>query len=252
MKKPELKIQKFPTYATKPNILIENKTNTSKEKKEQKNSIWDEVPVYPEGWVVGEGNPENIVMGFSHLTLIRGYKLRAYIFISDLGSNGIVYAIPTDHELPPPEECITKNPHYLDAPVPANALKDLMKAITGDKTPMSYLQAAIVRHELYEYGASWHGTNWGNHRILPLDKKDMLEYTSRDEPGNWKMFEPKPDVWEPHFYYSKENEPVIVFYTISNIGQEKINRFVHTFSPEDYTLKIEICCIATGGGGIIF
>lgn len=41
-----------------------------------------------------------------------------------------------------------------------------MEAIEGDKSPLSYLQAAICFHELKEFGVMWHGVSWGFNNIL--------------------------------------------------------------------------------------
>ncbi|WP_176527461.1 hypothetical protein [Peribacillus butanolivorans] len=43
------------------------------------------------------------------------------------------------------------------------------------------------------------------------------------------MIEKEPDIKEPHFYYSSEGNPVIVFYTINDIGTVTWNRYVHVF-----------------------
>jgi hypothetical protein len=66
------------------------------------------------------------------------------------------------------------------------------------------------------------------------------------------MIENKSEIIEPHFYYSGEGNPTIVFHTVNDIAAVTMNRYVHTFSKTDYTLQIEQTCIATAGGGSIF
>ncbi|MBA2937036.1 hypothetical protein HZF08_01810 [Paenibacillus sp. CGMCC 1.16610] len=229
----KIKKQRFSQYATKPNLLIDH---TPVEQ-------WVESDF---GWFISPSNPETIVSGFSHLHIKEGYKLRAYQYTHGANGNGIVWAIPEDTELPDPNECTQVNEHIISTPKPVFALDDFMQIIDGDKSPMSYLQASIIFHDLHEFGAVWHGTQWGQDVILPLNEDYSL--------GNhdWEMIEDIPEVIEPHFYYCDEGNPTVVFHTINDIGTVTMNRYVHTFSKSDYTLKFERFIIATAGGEIIF
>lgn len=123
--------QRFPVYATKPNLLI------------------DPIPVenYDEfdfGWFRTPANPESIVMGFSHLRIKDGYKLRAYQYMEGVNGNGVVWAIPVDKALPDSNECERLEEHFLSAPKPAFAMDDFMQGIDGDKTPFP-----ICKHPLH-------------------------------------------------------------------------------------------------------
>jgi hypothetical protein len=62
----------------------------------------------------------------------------------------------------------------------------------------------------------------------------------------------EPEVWEPHFYYTSDGEPTIVFYTVDKVHPMTINRFTHTFSKDNYMIRIDREIVATGSGGIIF
>lgn len=225
--------QRFPSYATKPNLIIGSKPV-------------DECGYLTLGCFRSPANPESIIKGFSHLRVKEGYKLRAYQYSDGANGNGIVWAIPADADLPDPKECERLEEHFLSAPKPSFALDDFMQAIDGDKSPMSFLQASIVFHELHELGAVWHGTSWGRDVILPTNDSQHVDHYV------WEMIEDEPEILEPHFYYSGEGIPTIVFHTINDIGTVTMNRYVHTFSKSDYTLQVERTCIATAGGGIIF
>ncbi|PEJ34210.1 hypothetical protein CN689_08690 [Peribacillus butanolivorans] len=65
----------------------------------------------------------------------------------------------------------------------------------------------------------------GRDVILPMEE-ESYEY---DTNNGWEMIEKEPDIKEPHFYYSSEGNPVIVFYTINDIGTVTWNRYVHVF-----------------------
>ncbi|QAV16168.1 hypothetical protein EB820_19450 [Brevibacillus agri] len=227
--------QRFPVYATKPNLFVDSQPV-------------EECDDFDFGWFRTAANPESIVRAFSHLRIKEGYKLRAYQYTDGANGNGIVWALPVDTELPDPNECQRLEEHFLSAPKPSFALADFMQAIDGDRTPLSYLQASIVFHELHEFGAMWHGTSWGRDIILPLTDDQKSHYGHYE----WEMIEDEPEIIEPHFYYDVEGNPVIVFHTINDIGTTTFNRYVHTFSKNDYTAHVERTCIATAGGGIIF
>ncbi|MGG0937001.1 hypothetical protein ABHN11_12935 [Brevibacillus centrosporus] len=227
--------QRFPVYATKPNLLVDYNPDNQ----------WGE---FDYGWIKSPANPESTVKGFSHLRIKDGYQLKAYQYTDGANGNGIVWAIPVDIEIPDPNECEQLEEHFLLAPKPSFALDDFMHVIEGDRTPMSYLQASIAFHELHEFGTFWHGVSWGRDIILPL-KDDQKSHYDRYE---WDMIEDEPEIIEPHFFYDIEGNPVIVFHTINDIGTITLNRYVHTFSKTDYTAHVERTCIATSGGGIIF
>jgi hypothetical protein len=227
-------IIRFPKHATMPNLIIESKPVEKV----------DVFAMFEDGWFKSHENPENIVMGFSHLRIMRGYKLRAYQYRAGGNGNGVVWAIPIDKTLPDP----TEHMEYIFKPKPDYVLTDFMEAVEGDRTPMSYLQASVVYHELHEFGAMWHGVSWGRDVILP-DSQNEGSYMDCYE---WDMLEEEPAIIEPHFYYNREGNPVIVFYTINDIGTITLNRYIHVFSKDDYTVKVERTCIAEAGGGIIF
>jgi hypothetical protein len=239
---PKSEIQFFPSYATRPNLLISTKEP-------------DVLNMEPYGWMISPSDPEHIVRGYSHLGIRTGYKLQAYQFRTGGGGNGIVWAIPDHFELSPPNNT---NEFYEVPPRPPFALDDFMQSITGDQTPMSYLQAAIVLHELWEFGAEWHGVEWGEHTVLPRGDDVAVDDDSDDEDESpllaehWIWEDTRPEKWEPRFFYSVSGHPTVVFFTECPIGYVNINRFTHTFSKDDYTQRVHRAVVATGGPGIIF
>jgi len=236
----------FKPFATKPNLIYKS---TEVEETKETDEILD--GIFKDGWSISERDPELIVKGFSQLSIKEGYKLRAYQYIAGGNGNGIVWAIPSNMELPRPEECNVLTKHFLSPPKPNFALENNMEAIDGDKSPLSYVQSAIVYHELCEFGALWHGVNWGMDRILPYSDEEN-DLKTVEEYIEWDMLEDEPDIWEPHFYYNENDEPTVVFYTTNEVGGQTINRYTHTFSENSYILSVKHDIIARGGPGIIF
>jgi hypothetical protein len=234
--KQKYEIRRFSIHATKPNLIVDMNELVGTDDQGF-------------GWRKSSGNPENIVKGFSQLRIKERYKLRAYQYTEGGNGNGIVWAIPSDKELPDPREC-NRLEEFLSTPKPDFALEDFMEVLDGDNSSLSYLQASIAYHELHEYGAMWHGVSWGRDVILPVDEDMEI----RSYPYEWEFEEgeSEPEIVDPHFYYNEEGSPVVVFYTINDIGTVTLNRYEHIFNKDNYTLSVNRTCIATAGAGIIF
>lgn len=200
-------------------------------------------------WILDLSGPQSILESYSNIFIKGEYKLIGYVFSSTYGSDGYVYAVPKDFigQVQAPDASTTQDGILLNLPKPMNSLDDFMMAIEGDKTPLSYLQAAVLYHELCEYGASWHSISWGRDIILPIEGN--LDGISNYE---WDMFKEEPDIINPHFYYDENNVPVVVFYTINDIGTVSLKEYIHTFEKNSYTLKVAVNYIAEAGMGIIF
>lgn len=254
----------FTREATKPNIIL-NPTG---------DQDLMEIEYGGYGWSISLHNPEDIVYRFSQLKVKNEYKLRGYQYEDGSGNgNGIVWAIPTEKELPLPNLCDSLKGEFLEPPKPAFAEDDFMVAIEGDNSPLSYLQAAILLHELHEFGAMWHGCSWNEDEILPKidnyedeilsqmdDYDDEIEeevkyrvsvedYLKYVHP--WHELKEIPEILNPHFFY-KDNHPTVVFYTINDIGSYTLNRYTHIFDRDSYVQKVNREVIGTGGAGKIF
>lgn len=228
-------IIRFTKYATEPNIQLDM-------------SRMETEGLY--GWNKSIEDPEVIIRSFSQLKVKEGYKLVGYQFVEGGNGNGIVWALPSGAHFPSPNECDTLD-YFLSPPKPVSALDDYMIAVDGDRSPLSYLQAAVAYHELREFGAMWHGISWGRDEICPhIDDEEDDEF--EDPFYEWTMLEEEPEIIEPHFYYNYEGHPVIVFHTINDIGEITWNRYTHVFSKEDYTLDEQVTCIGSAGMGIMF
>lgn len=237
----------FTSAAAKPNILIR------REEKAEFDKFEFDFPL--SGWSVSTEDPEKIVYGFSQLSVKKDYQLKGYQYQAGGNGNGIVWAIPADKELPRVEECEIIDDSFLSPPKPDIALDDFMQAIDGDKSPLSYLQAAICLHELYEFGAQWHGCSWSQDRILPYEEEEY--FFSGNTEDYLKTVDEEIELSEvpvnlhPHFFF-ENGSPVIVFYTTNDIGILTVNRYTHVFKNNDYTQEVTREVLGQGGSGIIF
>jgi hypothetical protein len=214
------------------------------------------------GWSRITSGPEEILAVFKPLKLKSGFMLAGYRFREGGNGNGFLYAVPKGTVLPAPEECPVDTTQFLSPPVPPTALEDVMDAIEGDGSPLSYLCASLLERELAEYGAMWHGCSWSTHELVTQDPfaiggclrpksgdADQME-TQRDI-ENWRWLKSKPSRWEPRVKIADDNVTV-TFHTHSALGREAIYRHIDRYKPGTYRSKTRRIVIAEGPGGYIF
>lgn len=213
----------------------------------------------PQGWSKSRVDPGRLVEIFRPLRVRKGLVLRSYVFRDEGNGNGVVWAMPEDAEFPSPQDCPALESHMLKAPKPSEALDDAMEAIEGDGSPWSYMAASLLRRELLEFGALWHGCNWRTHFVLGDDPWKAEPPNDGDSPmerpaskaQQWKWLAPRPTQWGPQVRV--ENDRVsVVFYTYSGLHKEAIFRHTDTYRAGKYRPKIEQKRIGEGPSGYAF
>jgi len=212
-------------------------------------------PVHgPDGWSVSPIDPMRVLSVFDTLGIRPGYVLRGYQYRTGDDGNGMVWAMPLSEPLPPPESYPRLPEHLLDAPKPPAALDNVMEAIVGDGSPLSYACASVLARELAEFAARWHGTSWGAERILGgLPRPDTSREVGSRSPTDsyWTWRQPKPVRWPPQVTVTCERVDV-TFHVLRIVGTECITRITDSFRVGHYTFTTREDDLATGGGGIIF
>lgn len=209
-----------------------------------------------DGWSLGFDDPADVVHTTEVLRVKPGFVLRAYLYTAGNDGNGFVYALPADAPVRSPEECQRDKERFLGPPRPPEAADDIMEAIDGDGSPWSYLCASILKRELEEYGAMWHGISWGAHQIIYRDPwhdhdpedPSMNSPSPREE---WTWATPPPEDWRP----SVSTEPAAVrvrFFTFSGLGQETLMQHDDLYEVGTYRPDTTVTTIAEGGGGYIY
>lgn len=223
-------------------------------------------------------DPMELLAAFTSLQIKSGFTLYAsftpYIYE---GHVGYVWAIPV--LLSPPKletstmvglrdlsrpfsienSCLDGLEMYGPAtlPRPLGALGNVMEAIEGDGTVLSYLQASIFAREAAEFGAYWHGDVWSTHTILggdPWTFPHNWRYESEKRPsseGNWHWLSPKPSEWRPSVIFRGRTIRVR-FYTYTGLVQEAIYCYSDTYTFNSYKFSWGIKKIAVGQEEYIF
>jgi hypothetical protein len=151
---------------------------------------------------------------------------------------------------------------------PAGALDDVMKGIAGDGSPSSYLCASILRRELTEFGARWHGCRWTTHTLVganPLTTDPKPQDASLDSAipsyargelpkkgdTGWKWLAREPGEWRPSVHITGD-DITVTFHTYSPLGQEGIFRHTDRYRVGSYVSQSEEVKIAKGPRYMVF
>ena len=207
----------------------------------------------PDGWSKSLVDPMEVMALFKPLHIKKGYRLRAYQFMEDMNGNGAVWAMPTDARFPEPADLLEANASLFRAPKPGKALDNVMEAVEGNRSVRSFLLASILKRELDEFGAQWHGCSWTTHQILDADPWQGSAPTDEDNPlehpswpvSNWQWKAEKPRDWRPSVTVTGDVARV-KFYTFCPIGKEGIYEHVDEYRPGEYRFTTERSKIAEG------
>lgn len=200
-------------------------------------------------WILDLARPQRDLDSYSNIFLKDEYKLIGYLFPDPSGSRGYVYALAKDIKPSLPKECQVEDDMFLQAPRRPEldkALSSFMMAIDGDRSPLSYVQAAVLYHDLCEYGSTSHSISWGRDIILPF-----YPFDSEMNNYEWDMLHEEPESINPQFYY-ENGRPTVVFYTINDVVTVELIEYKHVFDKNDYSIQVIKRCIAKAGSGIIF
>lgn len=204
---------------------------------------------YPGGWSKSKIDPMKVLAAFPSLSIKEGLVLGAYQYVSNKNGNGIVWAMPKGSSLPTPDDCPKLKDTAFECPRPPEALDNVMEAIEGDHSELSYISASIFAREISEFGAIWHGCSWTSHMIID-DKLDSDEFTFK-EIDDWDWSEDKPKDWRPSVV--KTNDKAIVnFYTYTGLLPAGIVRNTDVFAGNSYCFTSNSEMIAECGGGYIY
>lgn len=207
----------------------------------------------PAGWSRSDVDPLGLLRVFSKLRVQVGFVLRAYEYRSDSSNstngNGVVWAVPEEVGFPEPEDCPTLNGYLLRPPKPIGASDNLMEAIAGDGSPLSYLQASIFAREAAEFGALWHGRSWSDTEILGAAPWADTAPRRTAELGaspreTWQWFDREPRDWAPTVFTNGERQ--CRFLTYSPLGQEAISLNTDIYADGSYRFQRQSKEVATG------
>jgi hypothetical protein len=118
-------------------------------------------------WFISATNPGTVFHKLPGLRLKPGLRWAAYLYRLGDDGQGKVWALPehlsvTAHL----QKALTQSGDGSQPPQPDGSLEDFMDAVAGDRTPLSFLIASLLRRELLELGALGRSCDWGQHQLI--------------------------------------------------------------------------------------
>ena len=125
------------------------------------------VPSLRDSWFISTVNPGAALLKLPGLKLKSDVRLVSYLYRNGQDGLGLVMAVPetlsTTAQL---EKALQTANGLTHPPKPHGALSSLMDAFEGDRSPISFVIASMLRRELQEFGAVGKRRNWCHHRLI--------------------------------------------------------------------------------------
>ncbi|HEY9624272.1 MAG TPA: hypothetical protein V6C78_28205 [Crinalium sp.] len=186
----------------------------------------DIMPSSPrEQWVISTVNPGAALLKLPGLQLKSNYRLVSYLYRSDEGRVGVIWAVPVDLSTTAQlEKALKTSKTISQIPKPDGALGNFMDAIEGDRSSASFLVASMLRRELQEFGATGKRRNWTHHRLIDAVPAKV----------NWKWrVEQTPDL-SPKVKRSADDQAIVEYFTCRIVAPVAIYRHVDQYAPGQY------------------
>ncbi|MBW4651499.1 MAG: hypothetical protein KME20_00315 [Kaiparowitsia implicata GSE-PSE-MK54-09C] len=178
-----------------------------------------------ERWILSTVNPAAPLLKLPGLVLRQDHRLVAYVYRNRSGSVGVVWAIPeTLSHTANLTKALAALTDAKTPPKPKGALPHYMEAIEGDRTPVSYLIASMLKRELREFGASGDRRNWSYHKLT-----DTVPTT---EQWAWQAAAPKD--LSPKVRLLPDGKAAVEFFSIRNTMPRRLYRHLDQYPTQSY------------------
>jgi len=211
------------------------------------------------GWAICPVDPNRLLEFFPTLHLRSGYVMHAYQYASGGNGNAFVFVQKAAEEFPAPQAYGDIDSDDSDPPRPPNAAAKPLSTIELDGTAWSYISASIFAREFAEFGAMWHGIDWGDHKIVdgrPTHVPNSRGKTSRSmtqiQDGNgWTWHVAEPEDWRPTVWLTL-NEVKVEFFSYTAQGSCRIEQHADVFKGRNAEFHSETTIVASGPGGFVY
>jgi hypothetical protein len=118
-------------------------------------------------WFISSTNPGTAVLKLPGLKLKSNLRLVTYLYRTPNQGVGVTWAVPEELSITAQlEKALANSGDRAHPPQPIGACDDVMAAIEGDRSPLSFAVASLLRRELREFGALGQACSWSHHRLI--------------------------------------------------------------------------------------
>lgn len=179
-------------------------------------------------WFVSAANPGTALMKLPGLALKPGFRLVSYLYRLDDDGVGVIWAVPEQFSTTAYlEKALMNGDDRNTPPQPEAALPNLMDAIDGDQSPMSFMIASLLRRELLEFGKLGRFATWNHQRLI-----NALP----PHPG-WQWRTEVPKDFSPKIRVVPDGRVAIEFFTCRTVAPIAIFQHVDQYQAGQYQPK---------------
>lgn len=177
-------------------------------------------------WFISASDPGSVLMKLPGLKLKPTLRLVTYLLRAGEDGMGAVWAVPetlstTTHL----QKALVGGGTGLRIPQPNGALADVMESLEGDRTPMSFVIASILRRELKELGALGKSCDWSHHRLI----------NALPSQRNWQWRVPTtPKNLSPKVLIYPDNRATTEFFTCRITAPVAIYQHIDQYGADHY------------------
>ncbi|MDX2230273.1 MAG: hypothetical protein NW220_11590 [Leptolyngbyaceae cyanobacterium bins.349] len=176
-------------------------------------------------WFISSMNPGAALMKLPGIHLKPGLRLVTYLHRTATDGSGVTWAVPetlsTTANL---ERALAQNPDANHPPQPDAALADVMEAIAGDRSPLSFVIASLLRRELREFGTLGKFCHWTHHRLIESIPTQV----------QWEWRVKPPQDLAPKVLVYPDQKVAIEFFTCRVTAPVAIFQHVDQYPPNQY------------------
>lgn len=176
-------------------------------------------------WFISSLDPAAALMKLPGVKLKPAIRFVSYLYRAEQDGIGSTWAVPealsTTASL---ERALTANPDRAHPPHPEGALPDVMDALEGDRSAISFVIAGLLRREFKELGARGKSAQWAHHRLINVPPPQAK--------WDWKV-KPPQDL-SPKVLIYPDQRAVVEFFTCRVTAPVAIYQHIDQFPATHY------------------
>jgi len=187
-------------------------------------------------WFISSTNPGAALLKLPGVRLKPGFRLVTYLHRTAKDGIGVTWAVPeamsTTAQL---EQVLTNSDDAQHPPQPKAALADVMEALDGDRAPLSFVIASLIKRELKEFGYLGKYCNWAHHRLIDTIPSQV----------KWEWRGKQPQDLSPKVLVYPDQKVAIEFFTCRVTAPVAIFQHIDQYLPNQYKAASVDRAIAT-------
>jgi len=181
-------------------------------------------------WLISAVNPATALRKLPGLRLKMGLRWVSYLYRDPNqpeNGTGITWAVPEEYcTTATLEEALEHDCDPDHPPRPQGALDDFMAAIEGDRSPPSFIVAALLRREIQDFVCAKAKQDWSYHRLIDSPPKQFQwQWKAQIKDLSAKIRKREDGKVAVEFFTCRTSAPIAIF------------RHVEQYSPLSYQSK---------------